>query len=78
LKRIGTWGPGHNAISNIHVIDAAKALLQIFEAALEGKADVGSEGHCEFVLQYFEAYMFTVRDVEIFLLAKSSVFLSER
>ncbi|KAJ3507823.1 hypothetical protein NLJ89_g6086 [Agrocybe chaxingu] len=42
---MGTWGPGYNAMSTIHVKDAANALLTIFEAALQGKADEGAEGH---------------------------------
>ncbi|KDR74353.1 hypothetical protein GALMADRAFT_227416 [Galerina marginata CBS 339.88] len=41
----GTWGPGYNAVSSVHIKDCAEALLIIFEAAVAGKADEGAEGH---------------------------------
>ncbi|KAF8905807.1 hypothetical protein CPB84DRAFT_1771238 [Gymnopilus junonius] len=44
IKQAGTWGPGHNAMDYIHVKDCANGLLAIFEAALAGKADTGTEG----------------------------------
>lgn len=40
----GTWGPGANSMNNIHVKDCASALLVVFKAALEGRADEGAEG----------------------------------
>ncbi|KDQ57884.1 hypothetical protein JAAARDRAFT_206672 [Jaapia argillacea MUCL 33604] len=40
----GTWGPGANAMNNIHVRDCAMAILTIFEAALDGRAEEGAEG----------------------------------
>lgn len=43
----GTWGPGANAMNNIHVKDCAMGLLLILEAALEGRADEGPEGLCK-------------------------------
>lgn len=42
----GTWGPGANSMNNIHVKDCASALLVVFKAALEGRADEGAEGIC--------------------------------
>lgn len=43
----GTWGPGANAMNNIHVKDCAMGLLLVLQAALEGKADEGLEGLCK-------------------------------
>ncbi|KAF8996808.1 hypothetical protein BDQ17DRAFT_1310135 [Cyathus striatus] len=40
----GTWGPGFSRMGNIHVKDCADAILVVFKAALEGKADEGKEG----------------------------------
>ncbi|CAL1703440.1 unnamed protein product [Somion occarium] len=40
----GTWGPGYNAMSHVHVKDVASAILVILKAALEHKADEGAEG----------------------------------
>ncbi|KAH7915557.1 hypothetical protein BJ138DRAFT_1141601 [Hygrophoropsis aurantiaca] len=40
----GTWGPGANAMNNIHVQDCAMALYLVLDAALKGKADEGPEG----------------------------------
>ncbi|KIJ62245.1 hypothetical protein HYDPIDRAFT_114722 [Hydnomerulius pinastri MD-312] len=40
----GTWGPGANAMNNIHVKDCAMGLYLVLNAALEGKADEGPEG----------------------------------
>ncbi|KAJ2934482.1 hypothetical protein H1R20_g2594, partial [Candolleomyces eurysporus] len=34
----GTWGPGHNALSVIHIKDVGIALVKIFKLILEGKA----------------------------------------
>ncbi|RXW25350.1 hypothetical protein EST38_g490 [Candolleomyces aberdarensis] len=34
----GTWGPGHNALSVIHIKDVGTAFVKIFKLALEGKA----------------------------------------
>ncbi|PPQ86759.1 hypothetical protein CVT25_012404 [Psilocybe cyanescens] len=45
IKYAGTWGPGHNSMNNIHVKDAANAILMILEAAIAGKADEGAEGY---------------------------------
>lgn len=47
IKYAGTWGPGHNSMNNVHVKDAANALLFILQAAIEGKTDEGAEGFCE-------------------------------
>ncbi|KAH9483165.1 Oxidase ucsJ [Psilocybe cubensis] len=44
IRYAGTWGPGHNSMNNIHVKDAANALLLILQAAIDGKADEGAEG----------------------------------
>lgn len=43
----GTWGPGANAMNNIHVKDCAMGLLFVLQAALEGRADEGLEGLCK-------------------------------
>ncbi|KAF9240033.1 hypothetical protein BU15DRAFT_74260 [Melanogaster broomeanus] len=40
----GTWGPGANAVNNIHVKDCAMGLFLVLQAALEGRADEGPEG----------------------------------
>ncbi|KIJ16255.1 hypothetical protein PAXINDRAFT_114072 [Paxillus involutus ATCC 200175] len=40
----GTWGPGANAMNNIHVKDCAMGLFLVLQAALEGKADEGPDG----------------------------------
>ncbi|KAJ8082848.1 hypothetical protein PM082_008705 [Marasmius tenuissimus] len=40
----GTWGKGHNRMNNIHVRDCADAVVVVFKAALDGKADEGAEG----------------------------------
>lgn len=40
----GTWGPGHNAMNNIHIKDVASAMIVMLNAALEHKADEGAEG----------------------------------
>lgn len=48
-KRIGyagTWGPGFNAQNTIHVRDMADAVLTIFKAAIEGRAEEGANGLC--------------------------------
>ncbi|KAJ2924253.1 hypothetical protein H1R20_g12832, partial [Candolleomyces eurysporus] len=34
----GTWGPGYNALSVIHIKDVGVAFVKIFKLALEGKA----------------------------------------
>ncbi|KAI6044884.1 hypothetical protein EDC04DRAFT_2599235 [Pisolithus marmoratus] len=47
----GTWGPGANAVNNIHVRDCANGLLLVLKAALDGKADEGPDG------LYFSASM---------------------
>jgi hypothetical protein len=40
----GTWGPGHNALSVVHIKDVGTAFVKIFKLALEGKAkDVDCE-----------------------------------
>jgi len=44
LGYVGTWGQGFNSMNNIHVKDCANAILTVFKAALEGKADEGAEG----------------------------------
>ncbi|THH28540.1 hypothetical protein EUX98_g5646 [Antrodiella citrinella] len=44
LGYVGTWGQGCNAMNNIHVKDCANAMLVVFKAALEGKAEEGAEG----------------------------------
>uniref|UniRef100_A0A0W0FRM0 NAD-dependent epimerase/dehydratase domain-containing protein n=1 Tax=Moniliophthora roreri TaxID=221103 RepID=A0A0W0FRM0_MONRR len=42
----GTWGEGHNKISNIHVKDVANAIVVLLEAALQGNAGaVGAGAH---------------------------------
>lgn len=43
----GTWGPGANAVNNIHVKDCVMGLLLVLQAALEGRADEGPEGLCK-------------------------------
>ncbi|KAJ2913513.1 hypothetical protein MD484_g6890, partial [Candolleomyces efflorescens] len=35
----GTWGPGENAISVVHIKDTGAALVKIFNIALEGKKE---------------------------------------
>lgn len=42
----GTWGAGLNGQNTIHLKDMADAVLFVFKAALEGKADEGADGHC--------------------------------
>ena len=42
----GTWGPGYNRVGSLHVKDCADALVIMFKAALEGKADEGRDGLC--------------------------------
>ena len=42
----GTWGPGYNRVGSLHVKDCAEALVILFKAALEGKADEGRDGLC--------------------------------
>lgn len=42
----GTWGPGLNRMGNLHVKDCTNAILTVFKAALEGKAEEGREGFC--------------------------------
>ncbi|KAK7689024.1 hypothetical protein QCA50_007715 [Cerrena zonata] len=37
----GTFGPGLNSMSNIHVKDVTSAILAVLKVALEGKADEG-------------------------------------
>jgi hypothetical protein len=52
-KRIGyagTWGPGFNAQNTIHVQDLATAIILVFGAALEGRADEGANGFCKLTL----------------------------
>ncbi|KAJ6476090.1 hypothetical protein C8R45DRAFT_1077095 [Mycena sanguinolenta] len=39
----GTWGPGENSQSNIHVRDMARAVTTVLNAALEGKAGEGAD-----------------------------------
>lgn len=34
-------------MNNVHVKDCANAILVVFKAALEGKAEEGAEGLCE-------------------------------
>ncbi|KAJ6536134.1 hypothetical protein B0H19DRAFT_1222948 [Mycena capillaripes] len=40
----GTWGPGENSQSNIHVRDMARAVTTVLNAALEGRAGEGADG----------------------------------
>ncbi|EDR04957.1 uncharacterized protein LACBIDRAFT_294969 [Laccaria bicolor S238N-H82] len=40
----GTWGPGYSRVESLHVKDCAEALVIMFKAALEGKADEGRDG----------------------------------
>ncbi|KAL4063786.1 hypothetical protein V8B97DRAFT_2020705 [Scleroderma yunnanense] len=47
----GTWGPGANAMNNIHVRDCANGLLLVLKAALKGEAEEGRNG------LYFSASM---------------------
>ncbi|KAF7333324.1 NAD(P)-binding protein [Mycena venus] len=44
----GTWGPGENSQSNVHVRDMARAVTTVLNAALEGKAGEGADGLCDF------------------------------
>lgn len=37
-------------MNNIHVIDCANAILTVFKAALEGKAEEGAEGLCKLMV----------------------------
>ncbi|KAF8954259.1 hypothetical protein BDZ97DRAFT_1677262 [Flammula alnicola] len=41
----GTWGPGHNSMTIVHIKDLSRGLITIFEAALQGKADEGPQGY---------------------------------
>lgn len=50
----GTWGPGYNAMSHVHVKDVASAILVILKAALEHKADEGAEGLCTYLCKWAE------------------------
>ena len=43
----GTFGPGYNSMSNIHVKDVASAIITILTAALQGRTDEGHEGLCK-------------------------------
>ncbi len=44
---VGTFAAGLNGMQNIHVKDCASALLIMLQAAIDGRADVGTEGICE-------------------------------
>ncbi|KAH8088956.1 hypothetical protein BXZ70DRAFT_501495 [Cristinia sonorae] len=44
LGYVGTWGKGYNSMNNLHVKDCANAILLVFKAALEGRAEEGAEG----------------------------------
>lgn len=46
----GTWGEGHSIMGNAHVKDVASALATVLKAMLDGKADEGAKGFCEFIL----------------------------
>ena len=54
LGYVGTWGQGYNSMNNIHVIDCANAILTVFKAALEGKAEEGAEGLCKQLMSDIE------------------------
>ncbi|TFK76181.1 NAD(P)-binding protein [Pluteus cervinus] len=41
---VGTFAAGLNGMQNIHVKDCASALLIMLQAAIDGRADVGTEG----------------------------------
>ena len=43
---VGTWGPGLNTTSSIHVKDVASAILTVLVALVEGRADTGADGLC--------------------------------
>ncbi|KAF5341861.1 hypothetical protein D9611_001116 [Ephemerocybe angulata] len=43
----GTWGPGCNRYTVVHVKDVGKAICQILAKVFEGTAKVGNEGLCE-------------------------------
>jgi nucleoside-diphosphate-sugar epimerase len=47
LGYAGTWGEGHSRLGNIHVKDAAEAIMVVLKAALKGEADEGADGLCE-------------------------------
>ena len=42
----GTWGPGQNEISVVHIKDVGDAFVKIFKLALEGKV---KDVDCEFI-----------------------------
>ncbi len=46
----GTWGAGLNGQNTIHVHDMADICLFIFKRALEGTADEGADGLCEYAI----------------------------
>lgn len=43
----GTWGEGYSRMGHAHVKDVATAIITVLKAMLEGKADEGAEGFCE-------------------------------
>lgn len=49
IGRAGTWGPGANVMPNVHVKDCASTCLTVLKAALDGKAQEGAEGLCEYI-----------------------------
>lgn len=42
----GTWGPGANQLTSVHVEDVATAITAILKGLLDGKADEGKDGYC--------------------------------
>ncbi|KAF7319167.1 hypothetical protein HMN09_00253200 [Mycena chlorophos] len=41
---VGTWGPGHNSMNNIHVVDVASATTLLVLRAIAGTAPEGKDG----------------------------------
>ena len=59
-KRVGyagTWGLGFNAQNTVHVQDLADAIMLVFKAALEGRADEGANGFCKGLVFISEGYV---------------------
>lgn len=59
----GTFGPGLNSMSNIHVKDVTSAILAVLKVALEGKADEGL-GLCKSVLANLRNVNLTYIDID--------------
>ncbi|KIY67803.1 NAD(P)-binding protein [Cylindrobasidium torrendii FP15055 ss-10] len=58
----GTWGPGENQMTSVHVVDVASAITTLLKAMLEGRADEGKDGHCKSHFVLSEQPLYTMKD----------------